>query len=378
MMTQSSPDLRIVHTESSVGWGGQEVRILTESQGMMARGHDVRIVCNPESMILKRAADYGVPAEGLPIRKKKFASLSAARHWLSNNQADIINTHSSTDSWLFTLAARSMRNRPKIVRTRHLGAPVPNNPASNWLYGKGADRLVTCGSIMRQNLIERNGVQPDRTVSVPTGIDIERFSPGSKQEARERLALPQKRFIVGIVAALRREKGHEILCQAAKRLTDCDFDLLIVGDGLSRDLLRGWVAENGLTERTHFAGNQTNVVPWLHAMDLFVLPSWGIEGVPQSIMQAMSCQLPVVSTTVGSISEAVDDGQTGLLVPPSDPDALAVALREMMQNETKREQFAAAGREKAIRQFPVSRMLDRMEQTFYDALDPAHSMQKAA
>ncbi len=359
--------LNIVHTESSRGWGGQEVRILAESRGLLERGHRVRILCNEDAAILPKAREAGIPCEALPIRKKNFAGLTAARRWLAEQRVEIVNTHSSTDSWLFTLAAHSLgkKQRPRIVRTRHLGAPVPCNPASNWLYGRGCDHLVTCGSIMREQLIQRNGVAPAHCTSIPTGIDTTRFSPGDCISARQDLGLPTDRKLVGIVAALRREKGHQVLCTAARLLERTDFDLLIVGDGLSRDLLRGWIAENELEQRVHTPGNQQDVVPWLRAMDLFVLPSYGIEGVPQGIMQAMSCGLPVIATTVGSIPEAVEADKTGLLIPPQNPEELARALSRLLDDARLREQFGQAGRDKAVRQFGLEQMLDRMEQVFW-------------
>jgi len=360
--------LRIVHTESSCGWGGQEVRILTESQGMLRRGHEVHLVCCPESVIAEKAADFGIPVTTLPIRKRNFQGLTAARMWLTRNEVDVINTHSSSDSWLFTLASRSLLRRPRIVRTRHIGAPVKANPGSNWIYANGADHVVTCGNNMRQALIDRNGVSPDRSTSIPTGIDLERFTPSDKLTARRELNLPTDRKIVGIVAALRREKGHQYLCEATRMLDRNDFDLLIVGDGLSRDLLDKWIGENGLQERVHLAGNQKDVVPFLSAMDIFVLPSWGIEGVPQSIMQAMSCRLPVISTTVGSIEQAVLDGKTGRLVPPRDAKALADAMQLLLDDESLCQKYAEAGRQRALEEFSIDRMLDRMEAVFQNVI----------
>lgn len=359
----TSRTLTIVHTEASCGWGGQEVRILTESQGLIRRGHDVRILCNAESAIRRKAEEWGIPTTILPQQRRNWTGLTAVRRWLTENSVDVINTHSSTDSWLVAVAARTLRNRPRIVRTRHLGAPVPANPVSNWLYRRGADRVVSCGEAMRQQLIRLNGVDPARCVSIPTGIDTARFQPADPIMARRRLNLPE-RTTVGIVAALRREKGHQYLCEAARLVERNDFQLLIVGDGLSRDLVRNWVNDNGLTDRTILAGNQTDVVPWLNAMDVFALPSWGIEGVPQGIMQAMSCGLPVVSTTVGSIGEAVADGETGLLVEPRDAAQLAGALTRLLDDAELRAHFSAAGRAKALAQFPIERMLDRMESVF--------------
>jgi len=362
--------LRIVHTESSCGWGGQEVRILTESRGMMQRGHDVQLICCEESEIARRAGNYGVPVTTLPIQRRNFAGLVAARKWLADHSVDIVNTHSSFDSWLFTLAARSVRNRPRIVRTRHLGAPVKPNLPSNWLYGRGADFLITCGDNMRQALIENNGVSPERSVSIPTGIDLGKFQPGDRNAARQTLGLPQERTIIGIVSALRREKGHQYLCEAVRLLDRPDVDLLIVGSGLSQDLIAGWIARNGLTGRTRLAGYQSDVTPYLQAMDLFVLPTWAVEGVPQSLVQAMSCGLPVISTRVGSVEQAVVDGVTGRLVPPRDPHALADAMRELLDDPSLSRRLAAAGYAKTHAEFGIETMLDRVEEVLLTLASP--------
>ena len=99
-------------------------------------------------------------------------------------------------------------------------------------------------------------------------------------------------------------------------------------------------------------------------MDIFVLPSWGDEGVPQAILQAMACGLPVVSTTVGAITEAVADGVTGLIVPPRDVAALGIALARLRDDAALRARLGTAGRARALADFGLDRMLDRMEAVF--------------
>jgi glycosyltransferase involved in cell wall biosynthesis len=102
---------------------------------------------------------------------------------------------------------------------------------------------------------------------------------------------------------------------------------------------------------------------------VFALPSWGEEGVPQAILQAMACGLPVVSTTVGAITEAVADGATGLIVPPRDVPALGAALAKVRDDAALRARLGAAGRERARRDFGIDRMLDAMEAVFRTVLE---------
>jgi hypothetical protein len=114
----------------------------------------------------------------------------------------------------------------------------------------------------------------------------------------------------------------------------------------------------GLTDDIRFVGQQDDVVPWLQALDLFVLPSYGEEGVPQAIMQAMACAIPVVSTPVGAIGEAVEHGITGLLVAPARPRRFSIGLAALRDDPPLRMRFAAAARERAELDFGHDRMLD--------------------
>jgi glycosyltransferase involved in cell wall biosynthesis len=126
-----------------------------------------------------------------------------------------------------------------------------------------------------------------------------------------------------------------------------------------------------MADAVRFAGQQHDVVPWLQAMDLFTLPSYGEEGVPQAIMQAMACALPVVTTTVGAIREAVEDGVTGVVVAPRSAAELGSALARLRDDAPLRARLGAAGRARAVERFGIAAMLDRMEAVFRAVLGPA-------
>lgn len=370
-MSVAASRLSIVHTENSCGWGGQEIRILTEARGMQDRGHRITLITPPEAPIAAAGVKMGLTVVPLPIRKKRLPALFALRGWLAHNigTIDIVNTHSSTDSWLAAIACATLANAPPIVRTRHVSTVVKNRIGTRWLYVDAIAHVVTTGEALRRQLNRDNGVPLEHMTSIPTGIDLDRFAPGDAVAARARLGLPAKRAL-GIVATLRDWKGHDYLFEALARDRDAwrDWQVVVVGDGPYRDRLDRKLATLGLTDAIHFAGQQEDVVPWLQALDLFTLPSYGEEGVPQAIMQAMACALPVVSTPVGAIGEAVDDGVTGTLVTPRSAEALAAGLVQLRDDAALRARFGAAGRERAVRNFGIDRMLDRMEAVFRDAL----------
>ncbi|HEX5126551.1 MAG TPA: glycosyltransferase family 4 protein [Rhodocyclaceae bacterium] len=357
--------LRIVHTESSCGWGGQEIRILEEARGMQARGHRVVVLCPEESKLYKRAKHWGVEAVALPIANKRLRALLALRKWLKHSKhASVINTHSSTDSWLTAIALRTFANKIPVVRTRHISAPVAVTAANRWLYGHAAQYVVTTGEQLRRELIETLGLSEDAICSIPTGIDTQRYVPGDAQGARDALGIDKEAYWVGIVATLRSWKGHSYLMEAIQALTDRKIKLLVVGEGPQLEALQQKVEALGIEARVHFAGNQQNVVPWLQAMDVFVLPSYANEGVSQAVMQAMCVGLPIITTAVGSMTDVIRDRDTGLLVATKDSVQIAEAIRLLEKDRA----FAAAlgKRAHAFAQehCGLDRMLDRMEEIF--------------
>jgi glycosyltransferase involved in cell wall biosynthesis len=349
--------MNIVHTESSLGWGGQELRILSEAQGLARRGHTLTLLCPPEARIYSEAPRFELRTVPLPIGRKTWAGVRALKRWLSENRCDVVSTHSSTDSWLSAVAL--LGRRTPIVRTRHISAAVPRNPLSRWLYSRPA-RIVTAGEALRRELIERNGIAPERVESVPTGADIHRYRPGDRAAARAQVGLPNEKVLVGIVATLRSWKGHRYLLEALP----ADATLVIVGDGPQREALTARVAELGLQSRVIFAGNQRDVVPWMQSLDVFALPSYANEGVPQALVQAMLVGLPCVTTAVGSIGELAIAGETALVVTPQDVGSLRAALERLVKDGALREQLGTAARAHCAKAMSVERMLDRMERIY--------------
>jgi glycosyltransferase involved in cell wall biosynthesis len=352
--------LTIVHTESSLGWGGQEIRILSESQGLIRRGHDVRLICPPEARIFAEARNWGVPSIALPIARKRPLGVKVLVEWLKRNRCDVLSAHSSTDSWLAAFALLVLGRPVRMVRTRHISAPVPRNMLSRWLYTRATARIVTAGESLKTELIERNHFAAERIDSVPTGIDANRFTPGDPATARAALKLPQDKTLVGIVATLRSWKGHRYLIEAVAQLPE-SIGLVIVGDGPQREALEALVDKRSMRARVRFAGDQRDVVPWLQALNVFALPSYANEGVPQALVQAMLVGLPCVTTHVGSIAELAKHEATALVVPPRDVSALRSALEKLVGNPELRMRLGEEARRHCSQHFSYETMLDHMQ-----------------
>jgi glycosyltransferase involved in cell wall biosynthesis len=249
---------------------------------------------------------------------------------------------------------------------------LPRNPATRWLYARASARIVTTGERLRTQVMREAGVPAHHVRSIPTGIDLERFSPGDRATARARIGIELDSPLIGIVATLRSWKGHRYLMQALHAMGRADVRLLVVGDGPQREALAALAATLGIAPRVTFAGNQEDVAPWMQALDIFCLPSYANEGVPQALMQAMACGLPVVSTPVGSIDEIVDDGRTGMLVPPEDAGRLRLALQSLLDDPARRESLGREAALEARARFGESLMVERMIVVFREAAAARH------
>lgn len=362
----------IAHTESSTGWGGQEIRTLTEAAGFVERGHRVVVYAAPGARIADEASRYGVPVVTLPIGRKRLRGARAIAHALSEHPVDIVNAHSSTDAWLVALACewlrRTRRHSPTLVRTRHVSIAVPNDPGTRWLYRRATSRVVTTGEALRLQLIRDNGLDPARVVSVPTGIDAGRLRMTSRDDARRELGFARDVPLIGIVATLRSWKGHRFLIDAMSSLRNRAARLLIVGDGPQRAALDGQVERLKLRDRVVFAGQQDDIGNWLAALDVFVLPSYANEGVPQALLQAMFAGIPSVTTDAGAIPEIARDGDTARVVRREDSHALAQAIDDMLDDRDRSAAMAERARAFVTPRYDLATMLDRMEDVFRSAL----------
>ncbi len=357
----------ILHTESSLGWGGQERRILAEAVVMRQRGHQVSLACDPRGELYGRAREQGFAVAPVSFGGwRNLRALVAMRRLLRSEPVEILNTHSSLDSWVGTLAWRSLLARPLLVRTRHLSTPVKDNWPTRWLYRAPA-AIITTGQVTKELLMKRLGVPERHIFSVPTGVSLAEFTPREKdQELLSQLQLPPGAVILGCVAVLRSWKGHLYLLEALQQLVGAGRPayLVVVGEGPYRVVIEEKIAGLGLAERVRLVGYQDRVAPWFALMDAVVLASYANEGVPQSLLQALALERPVVATTVGGIPEVIIPEETGLLVPPKDSGALARALARLLENPRQGIEWGRRGRELVAERFSLEQMAAEVEAVY--------------
>jgi glycosyltransferase involved in cell wall biosynthesis len=155
-----------------------------------------------------------------------------------------------------------------------------------------------------------------------------------------------------------------VLIEALKHLPTSNYRLLFVGDGPIRTALQEELVAAGLADLVLFVGHQNDVLPWLHAMDIFVLPSYANEGISQALVQAMMAGIPVVTTTAGAITEVAKDGETALVVEPNDPQALHKAIIKVLDNPQLARKLATSARQFVLEHHSEAVMVQRMDAVF--------------
>ncbi|MGE5285423.1 MAG: glycosyltransferase family 4 protein [Actinomycetota bacterium] len=360
----------IAHTEWSDGFGGQEHRILLECREMIRRGHRAVVVCRPEAEIRRRAAEAGIPVHPVPIRSSfDAAAVAEMVRLFRRERVDVVNTHSGKDSWVGSMAAK-IAGVPLLLRTRHISVPVRRG-WYNLIY-RWPDGYVTTGEMIREHLIGV-GIPPDRIVSIPTGVDVARFSPDISGDAvRAELGVKPGESLVAMVGVLRSWKRHDVFLEAVRRLRagGAPVRALIVGEGPQRERIEGEIAGKDLARAVRMTGYRQDIPEIIAASDVVVLPSDRFEGVPQVILQALAMGRAVVASPIGGIPEVVHHETTGLLCPAGDPPAYAEAIARLLADPTLRERLGAAGRELVLSRYSATAMCERTEE-FYEFLSTA-------
>ena len=360
--------MRILHTEWSRGWGGQEIRILAESEAFLAKGYDIRLGVKPGSPIMAAAAERGIPTAAFPFTASvdpRTVALLAA--YVRRERIEIVHTHSSVDAWTAGMAGRLTR-RP-VVRSRHLTTPISTSPASRFLYMGLADRVICSGQAIKDTMIEVNRFDPEKIVSVPAGADENRFRPGlDAGPVRREFGLTGDDHVVGMVAIFRNWKGHKVLLDAAKMLREDipELKLLLVGDGPDTTEIEAYATDIGLTGAAIFTGYRNDVPELMSAMDQFILPSIKNEATSQVIPQAQLVGIPVIASTAGGLTEVVEEGVTGRLVPPGDSPAIREAVLANYRQPDQARSMAGQARRTALEKFTFAVQVQRTEKVYLD------------
>lgn len=352
------PQLARFHDRSRFGMTFGTLRAVTPELRRLMEGQGVQVLS------LDSGSRFSYPMQ-IP---RMVAALRRLR-------IDILHTH-LFDASIVGLMAGALARVPVRVMTRHY-SNYHTRIGKRWHVG--VDRLCTrlAHSVIavsdhtRRVMLEEEGALAAKVVVIRNGIDLSRVEPPSSREVaelREELGLGDFAVVV-VVARLHPEKGHEYMFRALPRLlaaTDGRLRLLVAGTGPFLETYKREVSRLGVERAVRFLGFRRDIAHILAISDVVVLPSVA-EAFGLVLAEAMAMKKAVVATEIGGIPEVVEDGSTGILVPPASPEALADAILSLLHDPARRARFGEAGRKRVEESFRFETMMEKYE-SLYDAL----------
>ena len=365
MMPLADPVTSVVYVANSANFGGAN-RVLTDLVNGLDRSRfNPSIIAPSDGPLVDWAKARGVPCRVIPAGDHlgRVALLRRAAQ-LAPAVAGAHIVH-AIDPMSYRAAglASTIAGASSVC---HIEFPIDRD-AAKWSFRFGPDLIVTCYERQARETEEQIAdTKPDcRVVAVHNAVDTDTFSAGESPR------LVDAKHVALIIGHLSEIKGYPTFLRAAARaaaqIDDCAF-LLLGGETIQKGYgayLKELAGELGIAPRVHFLGWRPDVAQVIRSADVVVLPSLA-EGLPLSILEAMACAKPVIASPVNGVPEAVDDGVTGLLVPPGSPEPLAEAMVRLFRDPAAAAAMGERGRRVAEDKFSIAAFVSRMEQIYDD------------
>jgi glycosyltransferase involved in cell wall biosynthesis len=348
-----------LHIDTARTWRGGQQQTLLTVLGLRERGHRTVLVAHPQGELHARASE-GVDLVGLaPHNEIDLAAAWKLSRVLRQYSPDVVHAH---DPHAVAMAGTALSfgvltPAPPLVASRRVDFHLSSNSFSRWKY-RQVSRFIAASSAIRDILVE-DGIPAAQVTIVHDGIDVGRVQRLPALDLHVEFWLPRGVPVLVNVGALVGHKGQRHLLDAmplAMREVP-DVHLVILGEGELRTSLERQVKELHLERAVRMPGFREEVLSLMKSADLFVMSSV-TEGLGSAVLDAMAMGLAVVGTSAGGIPEAVVHGETGLLVPPADPDSLAQAIVRLLKDPEERRGYGAAGQSRVARHFGVDRLVD--------------------
>ena len=347
-----------LHVDTARTWRGGQNQVLVTVLGLRALGHRTVLVAHPTGE-LRRRAQEGL--DFIPLAPRAELDLAAA--WrlsrvIKQLQPEIVHAHDPHGVAMASLALSmsTLPVRARLIASRRVDFHMRQSALSRWKY-RQVDCFI-CASDAIRRIVVSDGIPRKRTVTVHEGIDLGRVAAAPPATLHQELWLPHEAPLVGNVAALVPHKGQRHLVDAAARVLPehPDARFIIAGEGELRASLEQQIRQHHLEKHVMLVGFRADILSLHKAFDVFAMSSV-TEGLGTSLLDAMACGKPVVATTVGGIPEVVVHEETGLLVPPRDPAAMAAAIVRLLADPGLRQQMGEAGLARVRTHFSAETMV---------------------
>jgi len=370
--------IRILEMIDKPSLGGGQRALLLIASHLDRKKFEVLIGSAGDGPLEEEAARLGLRHLRVPVRKKVDPRvISSIAQLLRHEKISILHTHGGVAGLFGRLAARRSKT-PVVVHTLHgIHYLHYRNPLLRQAYvgqervlSRWTDALILVSQADFRKAKKFRLAPVEKMFVIPNGIDTK---PGGREEEaaafKASLGWPADSPVVGTVARLHRQKGIRYLLDAAPSIlsTFPEARVVVVGEGPLGKKLRRMARRKGLEDRFLFLGEREDALALLSLFDVFVLPSlW--EGLPFVLIEAASLRKPIVATAVDGVTEVIEHGKTGLLVPPGDSLALAGAVIELLRDRELAQRLAERARAIVPPRFPLSRMVEQTQNLYLDLL----------
>lgn len=363
--------LKVLHIFSTLPVGGAEMLMLNIVKNIDRERFDIVVCClGQEGATGRQIKDYGV--EVISFNSRRLGGLNIPlllrlKDFIRERRFDAVHTHMYHAN-LYGRVAAWMAGVPTIFSSVHniYQRRKRHRMLINRLLAKITKKIIVGTTAVKEDVKRYDHVPEKKIEIIPYGIDTELFTEEhERSKIRENIGLNPVDFVVGNVARLEKAKGQEFLIKAIRLLKDKGLSVkcLIVGSGTLEGELKDMVGRLGIESDVIFLGTRQDLPQLFSAMDVFVFPSlW--EGLPLSLLSAMAAGLPVITTYVGGIKDIIVDGRNGIVIPISDPLAIADAIEKTFKETELRRRLSEYGRREVIQHHSAKAMTKRLEDKY--------------
>ena len=372
----------ILYIIEGITFGGGERVFMQLAEGMKAKGYGITVGCVPRGVFAKRLRELGIEVEGFNMDSKyNIRVIFQMAKFMKQKNIHIVHTQGGRAPFFGRIAAR-LAKVPIVISTvamllsRESHSDVNRLKRTVYLLidkltSGYVDRFLVLSEPHREALNTDYNIERSKVIKIYNGIEFHKYDAisGDGLRVRKELGIALSSSIVGVIGRLAWEKGLPFFLQAASKVTATfpEIKFLIVGDGPLKAELEKLSNELNIRQNCIFTGFRQDIPDILSAVDMLVMSSL-YEGMPMVILEAMAASKPVIATKVGGIPEMVRDGETGILVPPEDADALAGSMLTLLKNKNRARQMGLAGRRCVEDHFDVEVMVQNTEAVYQELM----------
>lgn len=370
--------MKILEVCTSKSWGGMEMRTIKVSQSFIQSGHDLTLLCYPNSSLNIEANQSSIKTITLPFSNGIHIYLILKlKKFLIKEKFEIIHLQYSRDLRFVIPATEGIKPKIPVVLTKRIGSYInKKNFIHKYLYSK-VDLITTISEVIKKNVIETCPVNPDKVEVIYNGINIREFQNAFKyrNKIRQELNINEDEILIGMFGRFSPGKGHEEFLKAAKIISDKKINAKFIivgkesyGEKNYANKIYNLAKELELDNVVKFLGYRKDIPELMSAIDILTVPSYA-EAFGNVAIEGMAAAKPVVATNTDGLVEIVIEDETGLQIPPQNSNALIEALIKLISDEELRKRFGEAGLKRVIDVFNEDIQMKKLENRFLELIE---------